>query len=184
MYRNRGSIYRNRWNNTSNKNPILEGEFKYGRYRYNGADPRISECTDIDYLMWYYKDDDKNPHALKRVLELSDELTEYEGSIITKAEKKSRESVKNNIDIFKELNLAIITFKKNPNRDGIIDHFGMKLKFKDVEYRNYNGYDYYVPRFDGKAKLIKNKTFKVFATPREIEEGTIFDIKKLTRVKL
>ena len=165
------------------------GKFRFGRYTKYGMSTEISKCNDIDYLIWYYQTHDKritedDYKCILRTIQLQEpSLTEYNGKIIPREEKRRFESVKNNIDVFKKMNLAKITFQKNPDCNGYIDHYGMKLKFENVRYHTYNGWQYFLPDMDGKSIRIKNKLFKVFAIPKETDDGTVFHIKKLTRLK-
>ena len=165
-------------------NLIKEDEFQYGKFSYQ----KIDRCTELGYLSWYYENNSPKDsitvrkNALNRIKILEPTLTDYNGKIITKEEKSKYLAVINNINLFKEMNLAKITFQKNPDPAGYINHFGMKLKFENVQYHTYNGYEYFLPVFDGKSKRIKNKLFKVFAIPEDTDEGTLFHIKKLTRL--
>lgn len=155
---------------------VVKPVFPFGKYR----DKLIVDVCDISYLRWYYTTT-KSPAVLKHILELDKSLGFYEDEIQPKVDINAKISISENFERFKKNPHAIITFKDNPNSDGIVNHFGIKFKFSSIVSCNYKGYIYYLPKLNDKGVHIKGKTFHIDSVATDTNGELIFAIKSFKK---
>ena len=149
--------------------------FEFGKFQ---GEP-IKNCTDFDYLFWFFNES-QNIHA-KAIL-LENGFVEFEGQVVHAEHAKKiklRDLVFNEIKEKKEVEVEILSnlaFEngfmfsfKNEVLNGI--YLGEKKKMF------YNGFTYYLPIIDGKAKRFKGKTAKL--TIEKINGDWSFEINKI-----
>lgn len=156
--------------------------FRFGKYRGQ----LISENEDVGYLKWYYSaltiSADK-PAVLKRILELDDTVTEYNGQLLSLEDveliKNTNEDIKNipikrYIDVFFERNVDGV------GRYSIND--SVDLNFGQTKRMSFKGYDYYLPVFNGKGVKIKYKPFRVHIDLIQSEPPFSYKVLKLESI--
>lgn len=147
--------------------------FEYGKYQGDS----IKECTDLRYLIWFFnergsesfKDNVRGKQILERVIELDNSYDEYDGKILnidTINEQKASVAMFETLrKIAKEGGQVEVTFTSNIGADfpsirtreyGELTCAGVETKLLD-----YQGFEYRIPKVNGKGKRIKNKTFNV-----------------------
>ena len=152
-------------------------KFRFGKYKGY----LISECTDFDYLKWYYHECawESRPYIQevlmnagyqfltsfyysdrdgeKECKRCSDDIyspEEWEAYI--ERDKKELETMKNLQSIFS--NLEFIVDHNVDEAGGYYDEeSGITYFFPEVKECYYSGYRYYLPSVNGKGKKIKNK---------------------------
>lgn len=155
-----------------------DNQFKFGKYQ--GQD--IDKSDDVNYLGWYFGQTN-NDVAKKRLLELDKNLVEFRGDLITKEDFERILLAEENQFKLKTTGELEVTFEKNIDFDGNIFVEGVYLQFPEVKEQYYNGFNYYLPAFNGKGKRIKNKTFTVKAIPAYFDGFEVFKVTKLIPVK-
>ena len=133
--------------------------FEFGKFQ---GEP-IKNCTDFDYLFWFFNES-QNIHA-KAIL-LENGFFEFEGQIVHAEHAKKiklRDLVFNEIKEKKEVEVEILSNLAFEN--GFMFSFknevlnGIYLGEKKEMF--YNGFTYYLPIIEGKAKRFKGKTAKL-----------------------
>lgn len=146
--------------------------FESGKYK----DQLISNCTDPDYLFFYYLESN-NIHAKNKLIEFG--FVEYKGQILHK-------------EHFKKTRLRNLAFKelveKTKIKTFIISNLNDRNEFT-FEFKNevfhgvfigrsvrriYKGFEYYFPIINNKPKRVKNKFLQLIF---EEVEGEIFKTK-------
>lgn len=136
--------------------------FEFGKYR----DTKINECTDMNYLFWYYHDC-SNRYAKSILLNNGyfesqtdinylitlEQFNEYEERI------KSKQLADAELE---EIELSgsghiVFTPSYNLNQYGGTEYKGIAIYFKDYKTLSYNGYNYSIPCVNGVGKKIKGK---------------------------
>lgn len=157
--------------------PKVENVFTFGKY----SGGLFIENTDVNYLGWYYRNDSfvspESKETMKnRILELdpetyvwyNDELMERELMETLMEVDSKKEDIKKNgfVDVFVD---------RNPDGyDKTLYADGIWFRFDEVKENWYNGYSYFLPVLDGKAKRIKNKNVRMFIR-KEAGENSPFD---------
>ncbi len=144
--------------------PIYEDwQFRFGKYENDD----IRKCNDIDYLKWFYSEN-KNKYACERVLELDDTLDVYGDEIMTKERvfeiKKYVDSRNKLLEMGKRGETIDVTFTSNIGYDFPTVktlEYGEMLFVAPCKAMSYQGFDYKIPKVDGKGKRIKNKKLSV-----------------------
>lgn len=133
--------------------------FEFGKFQ---GEP-IKNCTDIDYLFWFFNES-QNIHA-KAIL-LENGFVEFEGQLLHAEHAKKiklRDLVIKEIEGKKEIEVEILSNLNGDNefRFSIKNEvfFGFFLGLSKDMY--YNGVTYGLPIINGKAKRIKNKLVKI-----------------------
>lgn len=155
--------------------------FNFGKYEGT----LISECTDINYLIWIYSNlPIESKQIAETILENAGYVvykTNYYESVITKEEFNEREKLDILIkDMSKSLsNKEPISFicTSNLNDDGIYHHLGIDFRFNDFKVMYYNGHGYGLPIIKDKGKKIKNKEIEIYDYDY-IEEDFLVLVKK------
>lgn len=138
------------WDNT---------KFLFGKYQGN----KIDESTDYDYMQWYY--DAGIPDESKAIIEAILTQNGYVKSgnrLITDAEYNQIKAYEaEEAEQMEQVKNGECHFESN------IDYNGyyyicpkMRIKFPEVATNCYQGYEYYLPKLNGKAKRIKNKNVR------------------------
>ena len=149
--------------------------FEFGKFQ---GEP-IKNCTDFDYLFWFFNES-QNIHA-KAIL-LENGFVEFEGQVVHAEHAKKiklRDLVFNEIKEKKEVEVEIISNLAFEN--GFMFSFknevlnGIYLGEKKEMF--YNGFTYYLPIIEGKAKRFKGKTAKL--TIEKINGDWSFEINKI-----
>lgn len=157
--------------------PKKVDEFMCGKFR-----GQKFSIADNDYLEWYYECtcryeevDGLEAELRKRGFELNEK---YRGAYSPEKVAKYKEELKG-IEEIKELiekegciELTIIgnAFESTFNGWCIPTNFEfLFVKCDDVSYQTYAGYEYYLPKFNGKAKRLKNKKVRIYANVEGIE---------------
>ena len=170
--------------------PLPNDVFAFGKYR----NEKIAECTDYDYLFWYYEcgglNDDQRCIVEEQLLN-SGKYAKYNDRLMTiedaniyfENDRKANEiisTVKENKSIVVNCTSSIILEDEFVSKTDS----GARLnweKYTDGENLPmvdcyYNGYTYYLPSKNGKGKRIKGKTLKVYADDAEITFGQTVEI--------
>lgn len=154
-----------------------EGD-KFGFGKYCGL--KIEESTDYNYIKWYM--DQAISESQKNICEnvlLKNGYVKFNDRLITEEEYRIIENhyktVMSYNDELEEKGYIEITF--NNNLDKCSDTYNYLDRYFDITFDEgkemyYCGYYYYLPVFNGKAKRIKNKTFRVYAEKFELNENT------------
>lgn len=139
--------------------------FNFGKYEGS----LISECTDINYLIWIYSElPSESKQIIENILNTNGYMiykTEICESIITKEEYIKIELEDKLIkDITKLLlNSEPISFvcNSNLNSDGKYHYLNFTFSFIDYKIMYYNGFEYGLPTIKEKGKKIKNKEIEI-----------------------
>lgn len=163
-------------------------QFSYGRYRGE----YFSESEDIEYLKWYFVDSG-NIKAAERVAELDDYYVIDGTDLITQDIIEKRARIKEKFKIFenslKTQGFVDVYVDSSVNQYGFLKVDGIKFYFNEIKENWYRDYPFYRPALNGKAKVIKNKTVRIFAelgnvyTPvGEEEMYVVSDFKVLKKI--
>ena len=137
--------------------------FRFGKYEGR----KIKDVKDLRYTKWYFKqiEDANHKKFIKDYLydnwyefRTSSDGEEYAVSPIT-IKYENQRKIKQNDTLKKAINgkKVLLEITSNPKEDGRIIVDGVVYYFPKVVSRYYEGYTYYVPITNGKAKRIKNK---------------------------
>lgn len=137
--------------------------FRFGKYEGR----KIKDIKDLRYTKWYFKqiEDANHKKFIKDYLydnwyefRTSSDGEEYAVSPIT-IKYENQRKIKQNDTLKKAINSkkVLLEITSNPKEDGRIIVDGVVYYFPKVVSRYYEGYVYYVPVTNGKAKRIKNK---------------------------
>ena len=137
--------------------------FRFGKYEGR----KIKDVKDLRYTKWYFKqiEDANHKKFIKDYLydnwyefRTSSDGEEYAVSPIT-IKYENQRKIKQNDTLKKAINgkKVLLEITSNPKEDGRIIVDGVVYYFPKVVSRYYEGYIYYVPVTNGKAKRIKNK---------------------------
>ena len=149
--------------------------FEFGKFQGE----HIKNCTDFDYLFYFFNES-QNIHA-KAIL-LENGFVEFEGQVVHAEHAKKiklRNLVFNEIKEKKEVEVEILSNLAFEN--GFMFSFknevlnGIYLGEKKEMF--YNGFNYYLPIIDGKAKRFKGKRAKL--TIEKINGDWSFEINKI-----
>lgn len=167
---------------TTDRVYINQDKFQFGKYQGQ----LISECTDYDYVHWYIaqciSDENKlsceecllkggytiiscrndhklylNPTQMKELEQKSQAVEEIEYSFETNG--YADVTITSNAEEIDENKFACRT-----NVEGV------RVLFDNAKEMYYNGYYYYLPVIDGKAKKLKNKVVRI--SPSNVETIT------------
>lgn len=163
--------------------------FRFGKYK-GGA---IEACTDTDYLEWYYGCvSEEHREYVADVLRSRGYLVEGGFVYSPDAQKKMAEAkdVKERIisaaNSGEQVRLYIernpdedgCVFVSNPKEEGYLNIDNVRFFFREVVDRYYDGWTYYMPCVNGKAKRVKCKT--ILATISYNQEEDVFYIERFT----
>lgn len=148
------------------KEEFQSWQFDFGKYR--GEDIRKSE--DVKYLVWMYseiqnqfKHRERLPIVVARVLELDKSYVLYKDELMTVERMEKEKETELTIKSIRENGYIDCFIEKNPNEDGgLWIEDGVWITFPQVKPNWYNGYTYYLPVFNGKAKRVKNKSWRLY----------------------
>ena len=155
--------------------------FRFGRYE--GC--RFDEVTDYSYMRWYFEQTFRSAQELlKPILEANGYhvFTYGDGNwgVETQEEyhqklerERDRAEMRRTIMEAFEAGELVLFIDSNPNSNGewIEQRSGMTIQFDEVAERDYQGWTYYLPVLNGKAKRVKNKSIKI--TSAEVDGDTI-----------
>jgi len=159
--------------------------FRFGKHKYD----KIDDCFDTDYITWYWDNvgGDHKDYVGKVLIDRGYEIRErvYNFSSGPRVEQylmspEALEQERKAKREFQEMvekieNATELTFfcDHNPGYDGEYWDGNIHYHFQEVKENYYNGYDYYLPVLNGKAKRVKNKNIIVTKFTYEIIENTI-----------
>lgn len=136
--------------------------YQYGQYKYQ----EIEDVNDNSYLCWYYRNgvSEEQKTYIENLLRKKGYVCE-DNRIYTDQEVKYQNEVDKYCD---ESNMFEFVSLTNLRSDDRITGFTYDDKFETVFFSfdeikecYYNGYNYYLPLVNGKAKRIKNKRIRV-----------------------
>lgn len=132
--------------------------FNFGKY----SGQKFSEVEDNDYLVWYFgsESDKSRKSALGIVLESRGYVLDGYTYISSEEYVKKLEKIENEDRLFYSIvNGEVNKFIPDRNLDecGMIEIDGVTYEFPEILENYYNGFYYYLPVVNGKAKRIKNK---------------------------
>ena len=149
--------------------------FRFGKYKFD----KIAENTDTSYIEWYWGNiDGEHKEFVGEVLksrgyEIRTQTYTYRDYNTGKMrenthtwlvspemleEEKKANDLKNQImNKFNNHENFELYIEHNIDSDGEIEIDDITYKFEEVKENCYNGYIYYLPVINGKAKRIKNK---------------------------
>ena len=155
------------WISTNNFEVYLEGEFNCGKYRGQ----LISECKDLDYLLWWKDNNNNSSDIVKnRICELdSNYLINEFGDIVTKKqsiiggvlnqidEGKIEVTAVSNFNVYEGVYGCVRVIIENPkNEDEKLfmeeySDYGCNINNIDIDNLNlvqkfYRGYEYWTPK--------------------------------------
>ena len=144
--------------------------FQFGKY----YDNPIKETKDIDYLLWYYNhqpvykisDVDfplHNKVCVDKILELSDEHCIYQDELWEISGMEASKKYEANREFLKEYGYYIAVIEKNVDDHGMLFVDGIEFYFPEIRAQYYQGFEYYLPAINGKAKRIKKKRVKIYS---------------------
>ena len=131
-------------------------QFTYGKYE--GDD--IRENTDVSYLKWYFGETELMLVA-ERICELDSSYWIHDNRLVTEEQMKAILSRKAIEDTLKKTGTIQLFMERNLDDHGFINIDGIHYHFPQYSIQSYNGYDYGLPKLDGKAKRVKNKLIEV-----------------------
>ena len=172
------------WNSTKEVWDNVD-TFRFGKY----CGEKIEKNTDTQYIAWYWDNiDGDHKEFVGHVLEdngyeirersynnsTGEHIYQYlmspEALEIERKEKKEFLEMIDSIKNATELNFFC---EANPNSEGEYQDGKIHYHFQDVKENYYNGFEYYLPVLNGKAKRIKNKNILVTKFTYEINENSI-----------
>jgi len=139
--------------------------FNFGKY----YGKKIEECTDLNYLIWFYENahNQKSAKYAFNILSKNGYVINEFGSIEHISEIEKRKAIEFEKHAFEVNFNKEYTFdclvENNPNSEGDIWLNGIPFRFNKVVENHYNGYNYYLPVLNGKTKRIKNKNVRFTA---------------------
>ena len=145
--------------------PKIENVFTFGKFRgdlFVEKDER-----DIQYMKWYYDQEnfvsnDSKIVLRNRIVELNpEEFCIYNDELETVEFKEKMESVDSKNEFISTNGFVDVFVDRNVDSEHILYVDGIWFVFPAVKQNWYNGYPYYLPVFDGKAKRIKNKNVRI-----------------------
>lgn len=152
----------------SESEQINQDLFQFGLYKGE----KISYCTDLDYLYWYVRQglgEENKKHCLDVLLAngygLVDEF------VYTPEEMEQRRIIQKEIaDIedliskgcYIELQITSNALFEKEDLFIVLTDKRLRLIFSEAKTLMYNGYEYYLPIINGKAKKLKNKHVRVY----------------------
>lgn len=136
--------------------------FEFGKY--TGA--LINQSTDIDYLIWYYKET-SNRYA-KSILENNGYVDYRDYGLCTYEQIQNieqaltQQSLGNDIlDQYQtQPGNITITFERNLSSNGVCKYEGVDVLFQQFKVMDYNGFEYGLPTIKGVGKKIKGKSIQ------------------------
>ena len=164
--------------------------FRFGKYQFD----KIDNVWDTNYIAWYWDNvcDDHKDYVGKVLESRGYEIREwgdgnkYLVSPEALKEEKTREIEKNyTLSLLAKNEPFTINLDHNPNEDGDCRIGDVIYHFQEVKENYYQGFDYYLPVLNGKAKRIKNKNLVIKNYTYQVEENGLitvdilhFEIKK------
>lgn len=144
--------------------------YRFGKYKYEKIDNR-----DLNYLAWYWDNIFVEDH--KKFVEdiliangyeiRTHTYTNYRGEEVSSKylmtpkdlenERKNNEEFNKTLAELKAGNPINLFIESNPDAEGYYIDSNVNYHFQEVKENWYNGFTYYLPVLNGKAKRIKNK---------------------------
>ena len=159
--------------------------FRFGKYQFD----KIDNAWDTNYIVWYWNNVDNGDHKdyVGKVLESRGyEIREWStgNKYLVSPEELEAEKARE-IENNKILNLLIknepfeINLDRNPDYNGDCRIDDVIYNFPEVKENYYQGYEYYLPVLNGKAKRIKNKNLVIKNYTYNVEKTGVITIKIL-----
>lgn len=147
--------------------------FMYGRHKGT----KIEDCTDYSYMQWYRNNGcpDESKEILDSIL-VKNGYYLVDNNIIDKYDYEKlmneKEEFNKTLDEIKSGNFSFIPESNLDETGEYCINSGLFLVFPELKEMSYQGYPYYLPVLNGKAKRIKNK--KVIITDCTIKKDERF----------
>lgn len=137
---------------------LPDDSFNFGKYRGQ----KFSEVEDNDYMVWYFgsESNESRKSALGIVLESRGYVLNGYTYISPEEYAKKMEEIEKSNEMFYSIidgNTNEIYPTRNLDEYGMVEVDGITYKFPEIKENYYNGFYYYLPVLNGKAKRIKNK---------------------------
>lgn len=153
-------------------------QFTYGRNKRED----VRECTDVDYLKWYYSDDgERNQYILERILELDSNMVVYRKRLMTLGAKEYAQERFKMEKMLKKEGYAEVEIQSNvrhPYKDirTNVGEFEMGEEI-ELKWMSYNGYDYALPvnPKTGKGMRIKWKKARLYCSGKSPMDVWVVD---------
>lgn len=162
-------------------------KFPFGKYR----GMNVVECTDIDYIVWFYWNAYEKmqvPYEPKGYDELVKNLEKraadfdyfpWKGNLLPKDEYTEHVTAPERFKAFKEALLATDTIEGVMENNPSLEYpsqfefngFTVRVRFKENQVAGYmyQGFPYYLPLVNGKAKRVKGKNVRIKFTNIEFD---------------
>ena len=134
------------------------GFFAFGKFE----NQIISQCTDINYLEWYFGET-SNKFA-KQVL-IANGYAMLNGYVVKQEIADRVDAITNQIAQITASGELTFVADKNLSGNGCIDVNGIRIQFNDYKQLSYNGFTYALPTIKKVGKKIKSKTIKCIVKP-------------------
>ena len=171
--------------------------FRFGKYKYDNID----SCSDTSYIEWYWNNIyDEHIDYVSNVLKNRgyeiriNTYINHEGKVVNseylmnpenlEIECQNKEKLNNTINELATGNPIEIFIESNPNDEGDYRDGDIIYHFQEVKENWYNGFNYYLPVLNGKAKRVKNKTIIIKNYTYKLDNDIVtievldFDIEK------
>ena len=153
-------------------------QFRFGKYDKED----IRKCPDSDYIKWYYGET-KNEIAMNRLVELDDNYVVFEGELLTQEQNENRLLRGSRISQMKKDGFIDVFVERNIDYDGMINISGIEFIFEERNACYYAGFEYYIPKINGKGKRIKNKVCRFYTEPVVINGWDMWKVTKVDIIK-
>lgn len=143
--------------------------FRFGKYKY----VNVNDCQDSEYIRWYLNSIENNGESntkhyefVKSVL-LERGYKMFDGILMNNTEYNRHietiEYINKLIDMVREHKPVEITVSYNFDENGYYkDDNGILYQYtSEMKENYYQGFSYYLPILNGKAKRVKNKTLRI-----------------------
>jgi hypothetical protein len=137
---------------------IPEDCFQFGKYKGQN----LREVNDLKYLIWYAVNSDSKI-AQTIAAEESSDYCIYKGEFMTVDAKRSLQNYSKIEKAFKTVGYFDALCEKNQNHDAVFICGARFDSCNEVKEFDYQGYEYFLPVIDGKAKRVKGKLLRYFA---------------------
>ena len=153
--------------------------FRFGKYAYE----KIADNTDTNYLEWYWEQvSGDHKEYISTILKSrgyeirtwgdgNEYLMSPEALTLEEMENKKFTET---LAMVKSTNTLEVLIDANPDEDGHYRNGNVIYVFPEVKENYYNGFIYYLPVLNGKAKRIKNKTIIINDFNYELKNGNIY----------
>lgn len=171
---------------SDNKEVIEADRFQFGQYK---GEPFSNVGS--DYLFWYYNQigNQESREILESILTKTGKYHMYDGRLVDQKEydwrtqdDKEFESALELVKSGNSIDILVTSNARYTENDRVVEYImdtenpKIYLVFNEenVKEMSYNGYYYYLPIVDGKAKRWKNKVVSIPTTNYEVKYNSIY----------